>query len=135
MRVVFPDAASSDIWFAIDTGSAISVLVTSQSLTPGIASRNYAAYPTIVLGGVGGSKKAPLVPGTLYLDALEGRVSTVLRLALVPAEEAGALIPLLGRDFLDYVRVTIDRSAGVVRLSDAEGDLESDRWPDGERRA
>ena len=85
---------------------------------------------------VDGSFSARLVPAKLILLTTTGtpvQIGVEIEVARRTAEHIG-LPSVIGRDVLDLFRLTIDRSTGLVALTDAQGDLTSGRWPDGEPR-
>ncbi len=125
--------ATGQVWFLVDTGAELSVYVPDPDNPNTPQFGDFSTFPGGVIGGFGGSHPVRIAPATIFFDSQpEGRIQIQRTIAVVDPLTATGFPSILGRDILDYACVTIDRSAGLVRLTDPEGDLEAPRWPDGE---
>jgi hypothetical protein len=139
-RLLFanPQIVVEDCTFVLDTGADRTLWMPgAEDVRAGVDYRRFAEFPPSSTTGFGGSFIARIVPATLLLISASGEASAQVILELEVVRRTPDLIDLpsvLGRDVLDLFRLTIDRSTGLIALTDAEGDVTSDRWPDGELR-
>ena len=136
-RLSFPGVGrpTGEVWFLLDSGAELSVYVPDPENPNTSQFEDFHHLPEAVIGGFGGGHPVRVAPAVLFFDSQpEGRIQISRTIAVVDPATASGFPSVLGRDVLDYVRVTVDRSAGLVRLSDPEGDLEAEQWPDGELR-
>lgn len=121
--------------FAIETGSRVSVLMPADYTADGVTSPNLSEFPPISIG-LGAGRAGRAVPAILMLADQDGTAHRVnVAMAVAPSSAAThGRASFLGTDILDRFRLTVDRSTGLVALTDAQGDLTSERWPDGEPR-
>lgn len=100
------------VWLLLDTGASRTTISPAALIGLGVTYRD---APKVEIRGVTGSASTYLVS----LESLEVGGARVgpLRVLSHDVQMGGGAEGLLGRDFLDHFRVTIDNARGVVELA------------------
>ena len=131
-------AAEQAIAFILDTGADTSVLMPDDyQRVPQLEYRDFLPYPLSLSFGFGGSFSARLVTATLVFRATDdARVPIDVAMDAVRQSPSSHGVPsVIGRDVTDLFHLTIDRSIGLISLTEAEGGFTGEFWPDGEPRS
>ena len=110
-RATFDDRTDADV--VIDTGATMTALPTSVAIDIGIDLRRPVRMVTVETAN--GKVQAPVVK--LASVDLHGARVTNVEAVVLPDGEAGLSRPLIGLNFLQHFRMTLDAEHGVLRLA------------------
>lgn len=120
--VFFPslDLAFNLVPFLIDTGADTTLLLPDRAQAlAGLDYRRFTAFPVVDVAGFGGGFTVHKVPATLIFstDSDPHQLTIPIEIARPSAQTYG-LPSVLGRDVIDLFRLTVDRSADLIALTD-----------------
>jgi len=107
---VYANVGGRTMRFVVDTGASYTALSVEAARSLGIVGP--VNYSQVMLSTAGGLVNAPLIT----LSAIDVNGASVQQIPVVLLESTAPFEGLLGMTFLDHFNVSIDRTAGQIRL-------------------